>query len=581
MQRTVIKIAGESGMGLASVGKILSRALKGIGFYVNSDREYPSLIQGGHSNVQIDFATQPLRALSMRADMVVALDRAGLLAYVESVRPGGVLIHGYERHAMIKDLEERAKKAKVTLLYLPIRQIAARLGGREIVGNMVLLGLLWRVLGFDLKLLEAGVTAQFKHKPKLLEIDLKCIRTGYSAEGAGKVPQFKVTLPKKVPATLLLDGNHAIALGAIRGGTRAYYAYPMSPASSILTHMANHAHATGMVVKQAEDEITAVQMALGSMFAGTRALVATSGGGFDLMTETVSLAGMIECPLVIVIAQRPGPATGLPTWTAQGDLNLAVHSAHGEFARVVLAASDPESCYRLAQTALNLAEVYQVPVLLLTEKVIAETETTVAPFKNNIPLERGLITDAAKLKALTSDDRFKITKSGVSSRWLPGFGGPIYYANSDEHLESGILTEEADAAATMLAKRLRKQETIQKALPEPVIYGPKTGAHVSLVGWGSTKNAVLDAMDALRGSGITVNYLHYEYLWPLKTGALQKFVKGNKNVALIEGNATGQLGQLIAGATNFRFKKQFLKYNGRPFFVEEVAAFIRKIAKKR
>lgn len=597
MKRTTLKIAGESGMGLVSVGTILIKTLKDLGFYINMDREYPSLIKGGHSNLQIDFDDNPLHCLSTTIDVVMALDKAGLEAYVKVVREGGILVHGYERRELLKELEEEAAKRNVKLIYLPARQIAYSFGGNELMVNMVLLGMMWRVLGFDLDPLENSVKEQFADKPKLLAIDLKCLKAGYEGEFEGDVkktvggekehvkyeidfPNLNVPLPKKKPETILVDGNLSIALGAIQCGVRAYYAYPMSPSSSILSHLANFANETGMVVKQAEDEITSAQMAVGSMHMGTRAMCGTSGGGYDLMTETVSLAGMIECPLVVVVAQRPGPATGLPTWTGQGDLNLAVHAAHGEFARVVIAASDPTSCYELIQHAMNYAEEYQVPVIFLTEKVICETKVTVPHFEHKkIPIKRGLVTDRSEISKLEHADRFKITKSGVSKRWVPGVTKTFYFANGDEHKEDGRLTEEADEAGAMYAKRMRKLETIEKALPEPKVYGAREDADISFIGWGSTKNTMLDVIGECKKMGIKVNYLHYEYLYPLKVERLKKFITENKKVCLMEGNYLGQLGELIKAKLQesgvcFNFAERFLKYDGRPFFFEETVEFV-------
>jgi len=578
MDRTVLKIAGESGMGLLSVGKVVAKILKGMGFYVHSDREFPSLIKGGHSNMQIDFGLKPIRSLSRHANLVIALDREGLVEYVDALGEGGVIVHGYERHEKIAGLQEKAKQRKVTLLYLPAHSMAHALGGSDLMVNMVLLGLLWRVMGLPLKPLEDATREQFASKPKLLEIDLKCVRAGYEAKGL-KVPEYKISLPRSKPREILIDGNMGIALGAIKAGVRAYYAYPMSPASSILTYLANFSHETGMLVKQAEDEITAAQMSIGSMFMGTRSFTATSGGGYDLMTETVSLAGMTETPLVIVISQRPGPATGLPTWTAQGDLKMAIHSSHGEFAKIVLAASDPLSSFELIQKAMNLAEKFQSPVILLTEKTVSEAMMMVDLGKaEKIPIERGLVTSKKELAALKPSDRFKVTEDGVSKRWIPGSSAAGYYGNGDEHREDGTLTEDGPEVEAMMAKRIRKISTIRSALPDPVVHGPKKAA-LSLVGWGSSKNAVLDAMELLAERGIKINYLHYEYLWPMRHEAFAAFAKANSNVHILEGNAQGLLADMLEGKSGLKFKGRLLKYDGRPFFRRDVTDYVEKNVK--
>ncbi len=584
MNRTSIKVAGQSGSGLLSVGEIIMKALKRKGYYFNADREYPSLIKGGHGNYQIDFDVKPIRALSETIDLILAVDRIGLKDYIDRVKEGGILIHGDERHKLIfPSIEKRAKARNVQLVYLPARKIAESLGGNALMANMVLLGLAWRVLNLSYDVLEEEVKIRFASKPKLLEIDLKCLKAGFEAEGIDHIPEFDMPEPKKKKEeTMVINGNDAIALGGIHGGVRAYYAYPMSPSSSILTYFANTAHKTGIAVKQGEDEITVAQMVVGSMHMGTRALCATSGGGFDLMTETVSLAGIIECPFVCVICQRPGPGTGLPTWTCQGDLNLAIGSAHGEFPRVVIGCSDQKSCFELTQHALNMAEKYQMIVLVLTEKVICETKTTIPPFEQKkIPIERGIVTDAKRLKRLQNTDRYKITKSGVSKRWLPGASEAFYYANSDEHLEDGSLTEDARPSKAMMEKRMRKLETVKtEAIPEPKIYGVKKDADVSVIGWGSTKSIMLDAIDESAELGIKVNYLHYDYLWPVQEKAAQKFFAENKKVCLLEGNYMGQFGNILEAETRCIFYERFLKYDGRPFFLEEVIRFLQKVKKE-
>jgi 2-oxoglutarate ferredoxin oxidoreductase subunit alpha len=579
VDRFVLKVCGESGMGLRSVGQILTKSLKRFGYYVHSDREYPSLIKGGHSMVQVDFSTQPVRSLSTNANIQVALDYAGLMNYLDTIKPGGILMHSFEKHAMIPELEKMAAERDIQLVFVPARETAYALGGNHVVVNMVMVGFAWGVLGLKLKPLQTAVEEQFADKPKLLEIDLKCIEAGYQmAIDDTSITSHELPEPDSVPDQILIDGNTAIALGAIQAGVRAYYAYPMSPASSILSDLAEFAHESGMLVKQVEDEITAAQMCLGSMHMGTRALTATSGGGVDLMTETMSLAGMTEIPFVMVYAQRTGPATGLPTWTGQAGLNLAVYGAHGEFPRVVIAVSDPSSAYELTQHALNIAEKYQLVVMLLTEKVIAESQSMVDPFQHGaIPIERGLITDEAALKKLTSNDRYQITDSGVSPRWLPGSGAPHYFANGDEHWLDGQVTEEAEEAHEMVAKRMRKQKTVLEALPEPQVYGVEKGASVSFVGWGSTKNTMLDVIAYYKEQGVSVNYLHFDYVFPLKTKRLKRFFAENETVCLIEGNHTAQFGTLVEDKTNLTFHKKFLKWNGRPFYYDEVIGFVESL----
>lgn len=553
------------------MGDIILKALKNMGFYLVAEREYPSVIKGGHACFNVTASEEPIYALREEVDLMMAIDSFSLKIYIDSLKNGGILVHGQERVIEGKEAIEKAKAKGVKEVHLPIRTVALESGGNVLMSNVVLLGMMWKALGLDYKYIEAEVTERFKNKPKLLEADLKCLKAGY--DRTEKIMDIK--MPGKVPETILMEGNKAIALGAVHAGCRAYFAYPMSPASTILTHMANFAAKTGILVKQVEDEISVASMTLGAMHMGTRAFCATSGGGFDLMTETVSLSGMIECPLVIVVAQRPGPATGMPTWTCQADLDLAIYAAHGEFTRLVLAAGDPSDAFDLTQHAFNYAEKFQIPVVLLTEKGIAETHWTIPMFEQGkIPIERGLV-EGEELKKLVNEDRYRITGNGVSKRWVPGASDAYYFANSDEHLEDGSLTEDAEPSRKMIEKRMRKMQTLEEALPEPEIYGDSGGAaDISFVGWGSSKNVMRDIIEQYAEKNVKVNYLHFSFLFPLKTEVLKKFFKENNNVNLIEGNYQGQLGNLIEAKTGLKFKGRLLKYNGRPFYLNDLEKFI-------
>ena len=588
MNRLKIKITGESGAGLLSTGEIVTDALREMGFHVVADREYPSLIKGGHSCFIINASEEEIYGLSEETEAMLCIDKPSMEAYWEDLQKGGVFVHGYERLKGVRKMLEGLEKKRSRIVHLMAREVAFEMGGNVLMVNVVLVGMLWKALGLPFAPLRAAVKRKFADKPKWLPIDLKCVEAGYKRveqaipeEAWGKGTFHKKdkgpfaalpAWPRKKHKKILINGNKAVALGAVAAGVRAYFAYPMSPSSSILTYLSEWEQETGMVVKQCEDEITVANMTLGAMFAGTRSLCATSGGGYDLMTETVSLAGIIANPWVCVLCQRPGPGTGLPTWTGQGDLNLALYSSHGEFARVVMACSGPEDAFRMTGEALNMAEEYQVPVVLLSEKQICETLWTVEKFKEGqVPVKRGLVT-GKELEKLENADRYRVTKSGVSKRWVPGASEAYYFANGDEHWEDGELTEEAEKAGAMYDKRVRKLETVAKAVPEPQLVG-KSKAEVSFVGWGSSKNVM---MDVVKASGGRVNYLHFEYLWPLKTKKLKKLFKDNKRVYLIEGNRTGQFGDLVRKETGLEFAGELLKWDGRQFYLEDVERFIKK-----
>jgi len=572
--RFVIKVTGESGMGVNSVGEILAKSLKNSGMYVFAYREYPSLIKGGYASYQLDISDKKINSSSSECDILLSFSRLSLHKYLKSLRKGGTVIHSVIKVIFTQEENEIIANRELTVVYVPAREMAITIGGNKIMANTVMLGAVWQAMNLDLSKLKQMIESQFANKPNVIPGNIKCLEAGF-IQNLGDISKSNLGLGKTDNFTddLLLTGNHAISLGAVSAGVRAFYAYPMTPSSSILSYLSTITHETGMLVKQIEDEISVANMAIGSMFAGARTMIATAGGGFDLMTETVSLSAITETPFMCVIAQRPGPATGLPTWTSSSDLNIAVYAGHGEYTRLVLAASDIESCYLLTQVGLNFAEKYQIPVLLLTEKQIAESFFQVDKMPEAIEIQRHIISDQ-EAQNVKSEDRFAVTESGISPRWLPGQSESVYKANSDEHTGDGSLTEEADLAWAMYNKRLRKEDTLLQELPEPIVYGD-SNPDISFVGWGSVKNTILDVIDCLSEfTDKKIAYIHYEYVYPIKTKAFKDFAKNSKRLVLIENNATGQLGQIITAKTEIPFWEKLLKCDGRPFFIEDIIEFI-------
>lgn len=575
--RFIVKIGGESGQGIDSAGRILADSIKNAGYKVFGYREYPSIIKGGHASYQIDISDHEINSSSRNCDMVVGLSRLSIHKYLFDLNKGGILIHQIEELDLTKEEQDFVKKNGVQLVYLNALEIVQEIGGSRILVNIVLLGAIWEVLKLPKKYIEDAIKVEFADKPDLMKLDLIAIHEGANRlKNANLETCFNDTKPEKSWAqSFLTDGNESLAKGAVLAGARAFYGYPMTPATSILTYLADWQKETGMIVKQAEDEITAAQMTTGSSFAGIRAFTATSGGGFDLMTETVSLNGMTETPFVCVLGQRPGPSTGLPTWTAQSDLNLAIYSGHGEYPKIVLAASDAVSAYQLMQRGFNLADKFQVPVIILTDKQIAESVFNVVHYPKPLQIERGLV-DAKGLNKLAPEDRYKTTTSGVSPRWLPGQSPATFVANSDEHGPDGSVTEEAEEVLEIFEKRMRKLKSIEKELKEPDLYGQEV-ADISFVAWGSTKNTILDVMSYLHTKKLyrKMNLLHFEEIYPVKTQKFLDFVKKNKHVILVEGNYFGQFGALLKQKTGYDFKEKLLKYNGRPFFAEDILDYLK------
>lgn len=574
--RFTIKFAGESGQGINSLGEIIAKALKNSGYKIFGYREYPSLIRGGHASYQIDVAGDEINSSSRYCDVLVCLSRKSIYQYLQDVKQNGILIHSFTTVSFKSHEAEIIKNKNMQVKYINALDLAKQQGGNVLMANMVLLGIITEILGLNLDIVNEIVKKEFASKPKLLEIDIKCLKAGYDINLADRHLVFNKHTNWE--NSKIITGNYGISLGAINAGVRAYFSYPMTPASSILTYLAKTSHKTNILIKQAEDEITAVQMSLGAMHMGTRALTGTSGGGFDLMSETISLAGIIETPLVIVLAQRPGPATGLPTWTSSGDLDVALYAGHGEYPRIILAISDLESAYTLTSEAFNLAEKYQVPVILLTEKQIAEGLYNVNSLPELKPIERHLLTNKIAIEkelGTKSLNRYQFTEDGISYRWIPGENLPPYNANGDEHDEIGDVNEEAENTKLIMEKRMKKTESILKEFPEPILYGSEH-ADITFIGWGSLKSTILDVIDILdkNNSDTKINYLHYEYIYPLKTEKFLEVSKNTKRIILVENNYTGQLGDLITMKTGHVFKDKLLKYDGRPFFIEDILDYL-------
>lgn len=603
MSRIAIKITGAQGQGVNSVGEMCAKGLKRMGYCIFGYREYMSVIKGGHSSYQLDVSHETVRSTHELVDLLVCFNHHGLEQNAGEVKNGGIILHQTPQWHFPKGVQKELEKKKITIMYLPTEEILKRMKAKPILGNVLITSVVWALLDRPKESLVAIVREQFGHKKDLLSANLACIDEGFSYKEQ-HAPTTSIAPPKADKHwcdQMLLTGSEAMGLGAIHAGVRFYAGYPMTPSSPLLKFIADMQNKTGMVVKQAEDEITAAQMVSGAMFMGTRALTATSGGGFDLMSETISLNAIIENPAVFVLAQRPGPATGLPTWTAQGDLLMAVGTAHGEFPRCILSVSDAADCFELMPMAFNIAENFQIPVIVLTDKQIAEALYTQETFdQSQTTLERGfLITEKKELAKLKASDRYDPdAEYGISKRWLPGAKAATYVAQGDEHSADGTVDESSGNAKAQMEKRMKKAEVLAAATPNAMLYitDPSAGIlaceddpklDLLIVGWGSTKGPVLDVMEAIaaspksRAPSPRIGYLHYTYLWPLRTERLQKLAKKAKRVVLVEGNYQGQLGQLIRQECGLDLAQKILKYDGRPFFYDELLSGIALLLSKR
>ncbi len=457
--------------------------------------------------------------------------------------------------------------------------------GIDVMRNTVALGASLGLLKYPFEYLEKLITEQFQHKgEKVVGVNVTVAKAGYDHVAKHEeIANFDFTMePTGEKPRILLSGNDAFSYGAMKAGCKYFCSYPMTPASDTLTTFARHEEALSIVVKQPEDELAAILNIIGAGFTGVRAMAATSGGGFALMNEGLSMAGMVEVPIVILEAQRPGPATGLPTWTGQGDLQFLIHSGHDEFPRLVMAPGDFQEAYHYTQHAFNFAERYHMPVLVVSDKVLSESLASVPDFDElpEVPIDRGPVVTNEELKKRENikEDypRYQDTKSGVSPRPLPGMKNARYVANSNEHDEFGDIDEDPKTRTWIHAKRLRKMETLAAELPDPNVYGPED-ADVSIIAWGSTKGPVLEAMKALENKGLTVNFIHPIYLYPFPKKAMTSFLKKAKKTLLIEGNHDAQLGQLIREHTLMDVDEKFLKWDGRPFYPGEIVEKVKSL----
>lgn len=576
MQERTWKIGGVAGMGIKSTGDIMTRICAESGWYVFDYSEYPSLIRGGHNTYHVRAGSEPVRSTVKEVQVLVALNEETIRLDFSDVVPGGALI--YDPSEFDPD-KITAHRDDVHYLAVPLHKLAVEDGGAGMMKDTVAVGASLAAFNGDLGKAIEVIKRRFAAKGKwLVEGNAGAASRGY-AYVKGNFPnalEWKLNVLDE-PERIVLPGNEAIGLGAIASGLQFFAAYPMTPASSILHYLSRVGPNKGVVVKHAEDEIGAINMAIGGSFAGLRTMTATSGGGFSLMTEALSLSAMTETPLVIVNAQRPGPATGLPTWTEQSDLQFILHAGSGEFPRIVLAPGNVQECFQLGAESLNFAERYQLPVFILTDKLLAESQEAVKPFTTRfLSIDRGKRINPTAGKPEGEFKRYAFVDDGISLRSIPGTPDHLFLANSDEHNEAGFTDESSANRQKMMDKRHQKLLTAVEDLPMPFVHGPEE-ADVTLVGWGSTMGAILDAMRLLEERGIHANFLRIVVLSPFPTDYVKSILEKSGTTVLIENNSQGQLGALIREHTGIDIDYHVLKYDGRPFFPEEVAEKIEHI----
>ena len=552
-------LCGQAGQGIQTVEFLLTRLLKLVGYNVFATKEYMSRIRGGMNSTEIRISSLPVRALVDRIDILVVLDK-GAVRHLQRRISSDTVVLG-EKSIIADDFD----RVRDNFADVPFVKTAAEIGNK-VYSNVVAVGTLAALFRVDKRIVTDFVKKFFSAKAgDIVENNVKAASAGYKLgadlAASGRI-KFYVTPNKHVKTEILLNGAEAVGLGAIAGGCNLIAAYPMSPSTPVLVFLAKHAKEFGIIAEQAEDEVAAINMAVGAWYAGARAMASTSGGGFALMTEGLSLAGMLESPVVIHLAQRPGPATGLPTRTEQADLELALYAGHGEFPRIILAPGKIEDAFYLTQKAFNLADKYQVPVFVLTDQYLIDSYY-------NFPSLDLPQTENEKHIVKTKKDykRYELTETGISPRGIPGYGEGLVAVDSDEHDTEGHITEDLDLRTKMVDKRLKKAESIKNEIIPPELIGPEDYKTL-IVCWGSTYNVINEAVENLGRDDIAL--LHFKQVYPLPKETADLLSNAERAI-IIENNATCQFGKLIKLNAGIDIENKILKYNGLSFSVEEVA----------
>ena len=553
------KIGGEAGQGLQTIGYILAKSMARGGFYVFTNQDNESRIRGGHNFYQIRISDNKVENLTEQIHVIIALDETTITEHRDELVKDGLIIFDGEKI--------NAKEDKKTLLNVPFERLAKEKSGSTKMVNSVAIGAAISLVGYDFDLLESVLKDEFGSKgAEISSKNIQAANVGFNYVLENGIDEFPYRIKKISDSQdlLFLNGNEAVASAALLSGCKFVSGYPMSPSTPIQQFFASKMKDYGVVFVQAEDEISAINMIIGGSFAGARSMTATSGGGFSLMVEGLSLAGMTETPIVIVICERPGPATGFPTRTEQGELEFAIHAGHGEFPRAVFAPGNVNQAFYLTSKAFNLAEKYQIPVIILSDQYLADSYFTTERFDvSSLKLDRGEFFTESHLKKFGDYKRHLTTESGISPRLFPGQKLGLVVTDSDEHTEDGHITELADVKIKNVNKRFSKLEILRKEIGTPFVYGPKD-ADTLLIGWGSTFGVLKEATKILNDQGVNVKMLHLSEIWPFPVEAVNNELKKFDNKISVESNSTGQMAHLIRAETGVEVYKKILRFDGRP-----------------
>ena len=562
-----IVLCGSAGQGIQTVEALLTKSLKNSGYYVFATREYMSRTRGGVNSTSIRISSEPVRAYIERIDILIPLNEVAIQHLTNRITEDTIIIGEKEFLKMRSD--SRSK-----LIEVPFTELAVGLGGK-IYSNIIALGVVFALLETDIEILFSLIKENFKNKKQeIIDNNIEAVRLGFQTVEKliveNEITSIQIKKNYKVINDFILDGTQAIGLGAIAGGCNYACFYPMAPSTGIGTFLAQHALDFGMIVDQSEDEISVINKTLGASYAGARSFISTSGGGFSLMTEGVSLAGMTELPIVIVVGQRPGPSTGMPTRTCQEDIELVLYAGAGYFPRVIFAPGTIEDAFTLTQQAFNITQKYHVPVFILTDQYLVDSYYNLNTLKyQNLSIEKHII------ETNSDYERYRFTESGISPRGVPGYGEGLVDADSHTHDEYGNITEDPIIRTKTVEKRLKKLELLKKAALPPEIIGNENYKYL-IISWGSNYYLIKEALKQLNNDKVA--YLHFNQIYPLHECVADYLLKA-ETIISIEQNATAQFAKLVETETLRTINHHVLKYSGYVFSVEEILKNLNRIVR--
>ncbi|NLY46068.1 MAG: 2-oxoacid:acceptor oxidoreductase subunit alpha [Tissierella sp.] len=538
-----ILIGGAAGLGIDTLGILIGKILCRKGYFIHSTKDFMSRIRGGHNFTQIRFGVEPVCSHWPLLDCIIALDKETVEFHAERLGEGGVII-----------CDESVEAKDDRIIHLPMARFAKEVGNNRAAGS-VAAGALFKIIGESFDIVEEVFMEKFEKETA--HSNFEAFKKGY--EFVEEV--FKINKPKK-REQIFINSNDAIALGALAGGIGFFASYPMAPSTSIMTKLSMKQDDAKIIVEQVEDEISAINMVLGASYAGVRSMTSTSGGGYALMVEAMSYQGITETPIVVVDVQRPGPATGFPTRTEQADLDFVLFSGHGEYPKMIIAVKNAEDAFYQTTRAFNLADKYQVQVIILSDQYLADATQTIPPYDfSRVTIERHLMTK----EELGNEEykRYKPVENGISPRIMPGkIENALVRVESHEHNEYGHITESAEVRTSMQDKRMRKMEGLINEIQEPDYFGVES-PEILLIGWGSMYGPIKEAVNMLNEDGASVGALIFGDLYPLPTRLLKKYGECAKKLVNVEMNSTGQLARLIRQETGIFLDHSILNYNGR------------------